>query len=111
MKTTGTEDLQLMVENNQDFELINVLPKDQFQENHIPDSVNIPVGSDDFVEKVEQKVGNKEKTIVVYCASSSCDASAKAAKTLDQAGFSDVRDYEGGMKAWKEAGLTVEAGA
>jgi rhodanese-related sulfurtransferase len=110
MKTIGTEDLRLMVENNQDFELVNVLPEDDFQENHIPDSVNIPVGSDDFVKKVEQQAGSKDKTIVVYCASTSCDASPKAAKKLDQAGFSDVRDYEGGMKAWTEAGLTVETG-
>ncbi|MEX0937176.1 MAG: rhodanese-like domain-containing protein [Pirellulales bacterium] len=111
MNTVGTDDLRLMVENNQDFELINVLSEEEFQSNHIPDSINIPLSADDFVKKVEQQAGSKERKIVVYCASSSCDASPKAAKKLEEAGFNNVLDYEGGIKAWQESGLTVEAGA
>ena len=52
--------------------------------------------------------GKKDKPIVVYCASTTCDASPKAARRLNEAGFSKVYDYEGGVKAWKESGLELK---
>jgi rhodanese-related sulfurtransferase len=34
--------------------------------------------------------------------------SSQAARKLEEAGFTNVHDYEGGTKAWQEAGLPVE---
>ena len=42
------------------------------------------------------------------CASFECHASPMAAKRLDQMGYKNVYDYEGGMKDWKGAGYPVE---
>ncbi len=39
--------------------------------------------------------------------SHSCKSSTQAAQKLEAAGFSNVYDYEGGAKAWQEAGLAV----
>lgn len=103
MKPITRDDLKTMNETeHEDFVLINVLPRDKFNQQHIRTSINIPVDDDDFVEKVESVAGSKDRKIVVYCANFECDASPKAAKKLEDAGFTQVYDYEGGTKDWFE---------
>lgn len=103
MNKISKADLKRMNEQqHEDFVLINVLPRDSFNESHIRTSVNVPHGRDDFTEAVEAMAGRKDRKIVVYCASFDCDASPKAAKKLEAAGFTKVYDYEGGTKDWFE---------
>ena len=108
MQTLTTDQLKQMREANEDFELINVLPAEMYRKQHIAGSDNIPVDEDDFVQGVEQKAGGKNRKVVVYCANTECDASPTAAKKLEDAGFTNVLDYEGGTAAWKEANLPIE---
>jgi rhodanese-related sulfurtransferase len=97
------DDLQGMNDGGKDdFVLVNVLPREEFNQRHIRTSINVPVGSADFPQRVEAVAGGKQREIVVYCASFDCDASEKAARELDEAGFSRVFDYEGGTKDWLE---------
>ncbi len=107
METIETEDLKKMMDDDEDFELINVLGREQFEMKHIPGSVNVPV-DDDFEDKIKEKYPDKDAKIVVYCASKDCQASPKAAKKLEQMGYSNVYDYEGGIKEWEEAGNKTE---
>ncbi|MGM0676606.1 MAG: rhodanese-like domain-containing protein [Pseudomonadota bacterium] len=103
MKTIDREQLKRMnEEHHEDFVLINVLPREVFNKRHIRTSINIPVGSDDFAEQVDRVAGGKDRKIVVYCANFDCDASRKAAAKLDNTGFTDVLDYEGGTQDWFE---------
>jgi rhodanese-related sulfurtransferase len=103
MKSIDRDQLKRMNEvEHEDFVLINVLPRKVFSDKHIRTSINIPVESDDFVERVESVVGHKDRKVVVYCANFDCDASPKAAKKLEEAGFSKVHDYEGGTEDWFE---------
>jgi rhodanese-related sulfurtransferase len=88
------------------YALVNVLNADSFEKEHIPGSINIPQGKED---EFENRFG-KMKEIIVYCASPDCSASPKAAEELTKRGFVSVRDYEGGMSDWKEAGNEVESG-
>lgn len=111
MQTVETNDVKLMLDNRQDIELINVLPQEMFEKEHIPGSKNIPIGEENFEEQVENEAGGKDRRIVLYCASEQCDASPKAAKRLEEAGFENVYDYHGGVKAWKDAGLALESSA
>ena len=109
MRTVTTDELQRL--RQQDVNVINVLGEEQFKEKHIPGSRNVPMDRDDFVEKVSDLVGYKKSPVVVYCADKSCNASPKAAKKLEQAGFGSVFDYEGGVQEWEKAGLNLEKGA
>ncbi len=84
-----------------------MLGREDFERAHIPGSENVPVDRDDFAERVEELVSDKDDTIVVYCASFDCEASPKAARKLDGAGFSNVYDFEGGIKEWMKAGHEV----
>lgn len=108
MQTLTVDQLKSWKDENRDFTLINVLSEEDFQKVHIPDSHNIPVDRDDFVDQVERLVGDKQATIVVHCASFDCTASPKAARKLAEAGFENVYDFEGGIKEWRERGHEVE---
>ncbi len=108
METLTTDQVKQMKQSNGPT-VINVLDEKYFRKEHIPGSKNIPLSTDNFVEKVEQAVGGKDKPVIVYCANTECDASPKAAQQLDTSGFEKVYDFEGGMDAWKEAGLPVES--
>lgn len=101
MQRISRDELKKMNEiQNEDFVLINVLPKEAFNKKHIRTSINIPYNKENFETLVKEVVGGKDRKVVVYCASFDCDASEKAAEKLDQAGFDSVYDYEGGTKDW-----------
>ena len=108
MQTISAQELKQKLDRNEDFVLLNVLDEDSFQKEHIPQSGNIPLDEENFVEKVEQNAGSKDAEIILYCASVECPASEKAYEKLEEAGFSNLYEYEGGMKTWKEENLPVE---
>lgn len=89
------------------YALVNVLGEETFEKEHIPQSINIPKGRED---EFEQRF-SRDKEIIVYCASPECDASPTVARELVDRGFTNVRDFEGGMSEWKDADGTVEYGA
>ncbi len=111
MRTITDGELARMTDQDEDLVLINVLDADDFAKEHIPGSINVPQSREDFADAVAAKVGEKDRRIVVYCASESCDASSRAYEKLEAAGFTDVADFAGGMKQWKEANRPVEKGA
>jgi len=108
MQTLTTQQIKEMRTHNNNIPIINVLPESAYEGGHIPRTPNVPLGDDNFVSRVEKFAGGKDQPVVVYCANEQCDASPKAAKKLEEAGFSHVYDYEGGTEAWKDAGEPVE---
>lgn len=104
MKTVSTEEVRRWLEEGQEVHLIDVLPHEHFKRAHIPGAINIPAGVADFAERVEHHAGgDKSKKIVVYCANHACDASARAARALEAAGFRAVHDYRAGLLDWQYA--------
>lgn len=99
-------DLKTMIDEDRDFELIEVLSKEEFEEYHLPGAINIP--GDRLRETVEGQIPDKNTPIVVYCADPSCTASDRAAELLTNLGYHHVFDYRGGKEHWKEGGLAVE---
>jgi rhodanese-related sulfurtransferase len=110
MQTISTDKLMNMKNRDEDFVLINTLNEDQFDKTRIPGSVNIPQSRKDFVQRVEQQTGDKDATVVVYCANPECDSSSQAAHKLEKAGFSNVMDLEAGAEGWQQAGNGLAAG-
>jgi rhodanese-related sulfurtransferase len=110
MKTVTTSELKALREKHDDLTLVNTLGADAFEQTRIPDAINVPLDDADFVARVEQHAGGKDKPVVVYCASERCNSSEKAGMKLEAAGFTKVFRYTGGAAAWdKEAG-EVHAG-
>ena len=88
--------------------IINVLPEEYYEAKHIPGSINIPHNNEGFAERVLELVEDQDEPVIVYCANTDCDASLKAARALEQAGFSNVLDFEDGTEGWAQAGYDLE---
>ena len=89
---------------------IDARPADEFNELHVPKSLNIPP---DLVSAgVAEKVAGlaKDQEIVVYCGQVSCDLALKVAEKLQALGFTRVTAYIGGFRAWDEAGYPADTG-
>jgi molybdopterin/thiamine biosynthesis adenylyltransferase/rhodanese-related sulfurtransferase len=83
--------------------VVDVREADEWSQGHLPGAIFIPRG---FLElRVEEKVPDKSREVVVYCAGGT--RSALGAKTLAQLGYSRVASMAGGFSRWKEAGLPV----
>ncbi len=88
--------------NEEPFQLVEVLPAEQYRDRHIPGAENLPL------EELSGTAGdrlNPKITVVVYCSGYSCTASTRAARQLTEMGFPDVLDFKGGKRGWAAAGL------
>jgi len=108
MKTMNAEKINELSQSDADMLLLDVLPEDVYEKQHIPSAISNPVESDDFVRRTRELVDSMDEVIVVYCADTDCPLSEKAAHALEEAGFQNVIDMEGGIEEWKAAGLPVE---
>jgi rhodanese-related sulfurtransferase len=87
--------------------LLEVLGKKESMRNHIRGAIHMPLME---VGHMAKERFDTETEIAVYCADTECKASPKAAEKLEDFGFKNVYDYEGGKKDWMEAGYETESG-
>ncbi|MFB6232315.1 MAG: rhodanese-like domain-containing protein [Salinibacter sp.] len=104
LTTISADELKSRLEGDRRPVLINALPREAHEAKHIPGSINVPVGE---MENVETLVPNKDEPIVVYCANADCEASPKAARKLEEMGYSNVLDFEDGYAGWRRAGYPL----
>ena len=91
--------------------LIDIREGEELKQNgKIPGSVHASRGMLEFYADptlpYHKPEFDKNKKIILHCASGG--RSALAASTLKEMGYENVSHLEGGMKAWKEAGLPTE---
>ncbi len=79
-------------------------PKEFTEDGHIKGANLIPVQLFKYI----YLEGLRDKPVLVYCRSG--NRSAIAAKMLEEMGVKKVYNLEGGILAWKAAGLPVEKG-
>ena len=85
---------------------IDVRSEREFEAGHLPGAINLPGGqavqrADDFIPVRNGKI--------VFISEEGCRA-VMAAYWYGQMGFNDVHILEGGLNAWRQAGLTVLQG-
>ncbi len=83
--------------------IIDVRTPEEHGTSCLEGSVNIDFLDKSFPTKIESL--NKNGKYLVYCGSGG--RSAQAAKLMDQKGFSDVSNLDGGIMAWLEKGMPV----
>jgi len=106
MKTISAQELKKKIDDKEDFELVDVLGTESFKSKHIPTSKDIDVG--EIEDRAEKELPDKNKEIIVYCASKTCQASPNAAKKLEEMGYTNVIDFEDGLAGWQDAGYKFE---
>ncbi|MCG2585850.1 rhodanese-like domain-containing protein [Massilia sp. TS11] len=81
--------------------VIDVREPAEFANGHLRDAKNVPLA------ELAQRVGEfkTDKAVVLVCQSGA--RSARAARILAKAGFSDVTNLEGGIAAWQAANLPL----
>jgi molybdopterin/thiamine biosynthesis adenylyltransferase/rhodanese-related sulfurtransferase len=80
---------------------LDVREADEWAQGHVEDATHVPRG---FLElRIEDKVPERDREIVVYCAGGT--RSALAARSLQDLGYTNVRSMAGGFSRWKELGL------
>ena len=105
LKFITLEDLLEMRANNERYKLVEVLSEEEYEDRHIPGAINIPL---DKLEIIARQKLKRTDTIVVYCASYSCQASTKAARKLLELGYDKTLDFKGGKRWWRHAGLELQ---
>lgn len=110
MQSLSAVRLKAMLDQGDDIQLIDVLPRASFDKQHIPGALHASCYDDDFLGQVEAHVDDRDSAVIVYCVSASCNASAKAARKLVDAGYTNVFDFEGGVREWGEAGYALRGG-
>src|SRR5918997_1602639 len=90
---------------NGEVTLVDVRESEEWDRGHIPGAVHVPRG---YLEsRIEGAVADRDKPVVIYCASG--QRSALAAHTLSELlGFTNVRSMTGGITLWKDRGYKVE---
>ncbi len=86
------------LESGEEFELIDVREKDEFDAGHVPNAKHFSKG---VIERdIEKAVTDTEKEIILYCGGGY--RSALAADNLQKMGYKNVLSMSGGWRGWNE---------
>lgn len=85
--------------------VIDVRTPEEYAAGHINGAVNYDYYSDDFEEKLEENLTDKSKPYIVYCRSGK--RSLYSAQIMEELGYKDVTNLDGGFLAWESAGKPV----
>jgi len=86
------------IANTPNAQLIDVRTPEEVAAGKIENAVNIDFYADDFENKIMAL--NKEKPVLLYCKSGG--RSGKTAKKLQNAGFKEIYDLDGGYTDWSK---------
>lgn len=86
--------------------ILDVRTPGEFSGQHLDNAVNINWNGPDFVSKVSAY--DRQKPVFVYCLAGG--RSKEAAAKLNELGFSNVYELQGGITKWNAAGLSVPSG-
>ena len=101
----SSTELHQRIETNEEFVLIDVLPADEYNKEHIPGAINIPL--DELRTRAKSDL-SKNQRIVVYGRTHDDESSNQASAVLEELHFRKVSDFDGGIEAWKRAGFLTE---
>ncbi len=88
--------------------ILDVRLSDDFDCCHIPGAANNCVYEVAFKERLKEHAPDPQAFICLYGQSDASHEAPMAAEKLKREGFADVRLLQGGLDAWKQAGLPVE---
>lgn len=83
--------------------LVDVRTPGEYAQGHLANAVMIDVNSNDFKSRVAKL--DKTKPVFVYCKAGS--RSSSAADILNDMGFKEIYDLNGGITAWQRANKPV----
>jgi rhodanese-related sulfurtransferase len=98
----GSQQLVMLI-NRKGAVVVDVRDKKEFEVGHIVDSINIPLSK--LKQRLTELKKHQEKPVVVVCKLG--QHSGEAAKTLQEAGHTEVYKLTGGLTEWKAQSLPL----
>jgi len=95
MKEISVQELKEKIENKEEFQLIDVRETFEYETSNL-NGENIPLSN----ILLESDKVSKDKTVIVHCRSGK--RSAQAIKLLEDKGYSNLYNLQGGILAWKD---------
>lgn len=105
-QSTGTIEaaqFDKLIKEKKGLQLIDVRTAQEFKEGHIKGAINIDYYKSDFKQLLAKL--DKSKPIAVYCTVGG--RSGAGAKIVQQLGFKEVYDLEGGIVLWQRNGYKL----
>ena len=90
--------------------IIDIRTPDCFAASHIENAVNFSVYQTDFLTKISEAFPDKNASILVYGEGHPFKADLAAVGRFEYLGYTEIKVLEGGISAWREAGLSVIEG-
>lgn len=84
-----------MMENEKNYIILDVRTEQEFEEQHIPNAINVP--NETIGTKEISELPDKEQLLMVYCRSG--NRSKQASEKLVEIGYSNIVEF-GGIKDW-----------
>lgn len=102
--TISVADLKARLDTEEALVVLDVrTPEEYSNDGHIAGSTLIPV------DQIAQRAGELDQSAPIACICRSGNRSRTACEQLAQAGFTNLVNVDGGMRAWAAAGYPVEA--
>ncbi|MFB2121150.1 rhodanese-like domain-containing protein [Parapedobacter sp. 2B3] len=95
MKEITVEELKSKIDNNEDFQLIDVREEFEYETSNI-NGEHIPLAE----VVLEQDKISRDKPVIIHCRSGK--RSAQAIMLLEREGFDNLYNLEGGILAWRD---------
>jgi sulfur-carrier protein adenylyltransferase/sulfurtransferase len=103
IREVSVGDVKKMIGARETIIILDVRDKDEFETGHIPGAINLSRGMLEF--KINTLVPDKNASIIVYCG---VDLRGPlATRTLNDMGYRNAVNINGGLKAWKAAGYPI----
>ena len=99
----STGDLHRMLEEGENFVLIDVREENEYEAGHIEGAILIPRGTAEWT--LAENFTNPDVPLVFYCRTGV--RSALVTKMASEIGFRNVRNLKGSIKEWLEGGHEV----
>ena len=90
------DDAKKIMDSGEDYVLLDVREKEEYDEGHIPGAILIP--HEEISERAEEVIINKDVQILVYCRSGR--RSKIAAEALLELGYTNIKEF-GGIIDWQ----------
>jgi len=85
-------------------QLIDVRTPKEFKQGHLKNAKNIHLYDQDFGTQIDKL--DKKETVYVYCKAGG--RSAEAVEIMQNHGFENIVELDGGTDSWTESGKTLE---
>ncbi|MGM9974252.1 MAG: rhodanese-like domain-containing protein [Clostridiaceae bacterium] len=94
--TISSEEAKRIMENEENYIILDVRTEEEYKKGHIPEAINIP--NEEISIETTNNLTDKDQLILVYCRSG--NRSKEASKKLVELGYTNVYDF-GGINDWK----------